>query len=150
MTKSPIIVDGMRYSSLDGSSSKDDIKAFQKWVYYVKKDSSISTARQRDGVDGIFGKKTSAAWTKYGDEYTKLVESATPKPNNLVSEQPAPEQPAPEQPAPSVEEQKKEGWWKRQSKRNKTLIIGGAALLVGLAIYYAARNKKGAVKKAKK
>lgn len=151
MTKSPIIVDGMRYSSLDGSSSKDEIKAFQNWVYYVKKDPSIATRKQRDGVDGIFGKRTAAAWTKYGDEYTKLVEAAMPKPITPAStEQPAPT-PTPEPTTTTtVTEQQKEGWWKRQSKLNKTLIIGGVALAIGLAFYYKTRKNGGITKKSKK
>lgn len=54
-----------------------DISAFQKWVFYTKKDKSLVTSKAADGVDGLWGSKTAAAWAKYKDEYLKTLE---PKP----------------------------------------------------------------------
>lgn len=141
-TENPILVDPLMYSSLDGGSSSEDVKAFQRWVYYVKKDASISTKKQKDGVDGIFGKKTSAAWNKYGDEYTKLVESATPKPSEN-KEQPKPSEQVIEKPE---EKPEKIGWWKRQTTLTKSLIIGGGVVILLIV----ALGGKGANKKTSK
>lgn len=49
--------------------NKAELVAFQKWVYDVKKDTSLATSKFPNGQDGAWGKKSAAAWTKYGKEY---------------------------------------------------------------------------------
>ena len=52
-------------------SSPEQIKAFQKWVWDVKKDKSLATSKVPNGQDGMWGKKSAKAWSKYSVEYTK-------------------------------------------------------------------------------
>lgn len=142
ITKNPILVNPeTNYSSLDGSSSKDEIKAFQKWVWYVKGDKSLKTSKAPDGVDGIFGKKTSSALAKYAVEYAKFLAPATITPPTEVT--PAIEKPI-EKPTDEVVKEKA-GWWKNRTKQQKRLIVvGGIALVavVGFFIYKSRKNKK--------
>lgn len=49
--------------------NKAELVAFQKWVFDVKKDTSLATSKFPNGQDGAWGKKSAAAWTKYGKEY---------------------------------------------------------------------------------
>lgn len=49
--------------------NKSELLAFQKWVFDVKKDTSLATSKFPNGQDGSWGKKSAAAWTKYGKEY---------------------------------------------------------------------------------
>lgn len=134
ITKSPILVNPeMSYSSLDGSSSKDEIKAFQKWVWYVKGDKSLKTSKAPDGVDGIFGKKTASALVKYADEYSKfLMPPTVPTTPSITNEATVEDKPKDEV---KVE---KQGWWKTRTKTQKNLIIvGGITLfaIIGYVIY---------------
>jgi hypothetical protein len=46
-----------------------DVKGFQNWVITTKKDNQILG---RYGADGKWGKNTSNAWVKYGEEYKKI------------------------------------------------------------------------------
>jgi len=46
-----------------------DVKGFQSWVINTKKDNQILG---KYGADGKWGKNTSNAWVKYGEEYKKL------------------------------------------------------------------------------
>jgi hypothetical protein len=46
-----------------------DVIGFQNWVVNTKKDNQILG---RYGADGKWGKNTSNAWVKYGEEYKKL------------------------------------------------------------------------------
>ena len=46
-----------------------DIKRFQEWVIDNKKDNQILG---RYGADGKWGKNTSNAWVKYGEDYKRL------------------------------------------------------------------------------
>ena len=45
-----------------------DVKGFQSWVINTKKDNQILG---KYGADGKWGKNTSNAWVKYGEEYKK-------------------------------------------------------------------------------
>ena len=51
-----------------------DVKGFQSWVIKTKKDNQI-LGKYRD--DGKWGKNTSNAWVKYGEEYKKLQPNST-------------------------------------------------------------------------
>ena len=51
-----------------------DIKGFQSWVINTKKDNQILG---KYGADGKWGKNTSNAWVKYGEEYKKLQPNST-------------------------------------------------------------------------
>lgn len=54
-------------------SSVDALKAFQKWVFDVKKEA----VGKSDGTpDGLWGGKTATAYTKYGVEYTQSLQTA--------------------------------------------------------------------------
>jgi hypothetical protein len=46
-----------------------DVMGFQSWVINTKKDNQILG---KYGADGKWGKNTSNAWVKYGEEYKKL------------------------------------------------------------------------------
>jgi len=143
ITKNPILVNPeTTYSALDGSSSKDEIKAFQKWVWYVKGDKSLKTSKAPDGVDGIFGKRTSSALAKYAVEYAKFLAPTT---NTTPTEVTAPiEKPIEENPKDEVVKDKA-GWWKNRTKNQKRLIVvGGIALVVvvGILVYKSRKNKK--------
>lgn len=62
-------------SSSSSSDRPSDIKAFQKWVIEVKKDTTILGGGGDSGFgdDGKWGSKTKSAWAKYKDEYNKYV-----------------------------------------------------------------------------
>ena len=49
--------------------NKAELVAFQKWVFDVKKDTSLATPKFPNGQDGSWGKLSATAWTKYGKEY---------------------------------------------------------------------------------
>ena len=131
----------MTYSSLDGSSNSADIKAFQKWVWYVKADKSLKTTKAPDGVDGIWGGKTSGAWNKYSAEYAKYLAPApeiTTPITTVTSETIVEEKPKDET------DTTKQGWWAKKTKTQKGLIIGGGIALiavVGFVIYKVRKNK---------
>jgi hypothetical protein len=138
ITKSPILINPeMTYSSLDGSSNKEEIKAFQKWVWYTKGDKSLKTTKVADGVDGIWGGKTATAWSKYSDEYTKSVApvtTVTTTANEVVVDT-----------TPKDEvDTNKEGWWARKTKTQKGLIVGGAVLITGLTVFLIIRSSRKA------
>ena len=62
-----------------------DVKTFQQWVINTKKDKTI-LGRGGDsgfGDDGRWGKNTSAAWQKYGKEYTLSTLTAFQAPTNV-------------------------------------------------------------------
>jgi hypothetical protein len=48
-------------------TTTDELKAFQKWVFDVKKE---NIGNSQTPTDGDWGKKARAAWAKYGTEYT--------------------------------------------------------------------------------
>jgi hypothetical protein len=126
---------------LDGSSASDEIKAFQRWVWYTKGDKSLKTSKAFDGVDGIFGSKTRSAWAKYGSEYTNvLTPTNTPTTNvdttpiSTVTETVTTETVA-----------NKQGWWSKRTKTQKGLIIGGGvaiAIVLGVLIYKRSKKSK--------
>ena len=62
-----------RVTAGEPKTGTPDAIAFQKWVYDIKKDTSLSTSKFRNGQDGIFGAKSKAAWAKYKDEYTNTL-----------------------------------------------------------------------------
>lgn len=51
------------------ASKPDDVMKFQNWVINTKKDPKILGVF---GADGKWGKNTSNAWSKYGEEYEKM------------------------------------------------------------------------------
>ena len=51
-----------------------DVKGFQSWVINTKQDNQILG---RFGADGKWGKNTSNAWVKYGEEYKKSNPNST-------------------------------------------------------------------------
>ena len=50
-------------------TTPEEIKAFQKWVYDIKKDTSLATSKVPNGQDGLWGSKSALAWSKYATEY---------------------------------------------------------------------------------
>jgi hypothetical protein len=58
----------------------EDVKAFQTWVIDEKNDNQILG---KYGADGKWGKKTSNAWLKYGEEYKTSVPSVKTQNVNL-------------------------------------------------------------------
>lgn len=56
-----------------------DVKQFQTWVIDTKGDNQILG---RYGSDGKWGKRTSNAWVKYGEEYKKEYPNSTTQPDN--------------------------------------------------------------------
>lgn len=58
-----------------------DVKGFQQWVINQKKDTAILGKGGSTGYgdDGVYGGKTQAAWTKYGQEYTDAYGGASPQ-----------------------------------------------------------------------
>lgn len=135
ITKNPILVNPeMNYSSLDGTSNSDEIQAFQKWVWYVKGDKSLKTTKSPDGVDGIWGGKTSSAWNKYNPEYTNTPVPVINRPPN-----PTPTLETVQEDKPKDEtDTTKQGWWAKKTKTQKALVIGGYVAvfaLIGYIIY---------------
>jgi hypothetical protein len=63
------------YESATPPKTAAEITAFQTWVVYTKKDTTVlgKSGPKGDGVDGVMsaGGKTAAAWTQYGEEYLK-------------------------------------------------------------------------------
>lgn len=57
--------DGDDFSFLDGKSPKSEILAFQKYV------NNNVDGGSRLTEDGLWGKNTANAWSKFGDSYTK-------------------------------------------------------------------------------
>jgi hypothetical protein len=51
-------------------ATKDELKAFQKWVFDVKKE---NIGNSTTPTDGLWGKKGREAWAKYGTEYTAFL-----------------------------------------------------------------------------
>jgi hypothetical protein len=68
-------------SGSSSSSSTDrpaDITAFQKYAKSKGADLGIS-GTNKDGIDGVWGGKTTTAWATYGAEYTKSISAETPE-----------------------------------------------------------------------
>ncbi len=59
-----------------------DVMGFQSWVINTKKDNQILG---KYGADGKWGKNTSNAWVKYGEEYKKLNPTAKTTSSNSQS-----------------------------------------------------------------
>jgi hypothetical protein len=68
-----------------GTTEKpENVMSFQTWVINTKKDNQILG---RFGADGKWGKNTSNAWLKYGEEYKKLnpnVKTVSPNSQNFI------------------------------------------------------------------
>lgn len=91
LTANPVLIDGNRadsrdmYLSLDASSSKSEIKAFQdwldskglKWVKATDKDLTNGSKLNKGKGYGNFGPSTTKAYARYGKEWDSL---ATSKP----------------------------------------------------------------------
>jgi hypothetical protein len=155
ITKSPILINPeATYSSLDGSSNKEEIKAFQKWVWYTKGDKSLKTSKAPDGVDGIWGAKTGSAWSKYSTEFQKTlpilgVQNITAEAEKLKAEAEAEAlrlKAIADADALKVKDGEKgsgkPSWWKNRTKTQKRLIIGGALVVTGLTIMLIVRSVK--------
>jgi hypothetical protein len=54
-------------------SSIDALKAFQQWVFDIKKE---AVGNSNGTPDGLWGGKTATAYTKYGVEYTQTLQTA--------------------------------------------------------------------------
>jgi len=155
ITTNPIIVNPEKsYSYLDGSSASDEIKAFQKWVWYTKGDKSLKTSKAPDGVDGIWGAKTGSAWSKYSAEFQKTlpilgVENITAEAEKLKAEAEAEAlrlKAIADAEALKVKDGEngsgKPSWWKNRTKTQKGLIIGGAVAVIGLTVLLIVRSTK--------
>jgi hypothetical protein len=68
-----------------GTTEKpENVMSFQTWVINTKKDNQILGSF---GADGKWGKNTSNAWLKYGEEYKKLnpnVKTVSPNSQNFI------------------------------------------------------------------
>ena len=55
------------------TTNNNEIYAFQKWLRdtYGNAVDLGNSGENKDGVDGVFGKKTKPLWDKYKDEYGK-------------------------------------------------------------------------------
>lgn len=147
ITTNPILVNPEKsYSYLDGSSASDEIKAFQKWVWYTKGDKSLKTSKAPDGVDGIWGAKTGSAWSKYSAEFQKTlpilgVQNITSEAEKLKAEAEAEAlrlKAIADADALKVKDGEygsgKPSWWKNRTKVQKGLIIGGSVALIAVVI----------------
>ena len=141
-----------RYSYLDGSSASDEIKAFQKWVWYTKGDKSLKTSKAFDGVDGIWGNKTSSAWSKYSAEYLKTLPILGDQNTQTEAEKLKAEAEAEALRLKAIADalkakdeengSGKPSWWKNRTKTQKRLIIGGALVVTGMTIMLIVRSVK--------
>lgn len=82
ITGNPVIIDKTRVSSkdmwcsLDGSSSKTEIKAFQDWMD-AKHPNWVNGKNLNKGSGyGTFGPSTSKAWGSFGSEYSASLTTA--------------------------------------------------------------------------
>ncbi len=134
------------YLNLDASSSSKDILDFQ--AYAVSQGVDISYTKNGKkvvGIDGKWGAKTAAAYSKVGQEWEKTRPTTSPStPLNITTD--SAEIKTDENKVVSDEEKK------RKKLINTLLIIGGGIIILGVFIFLARKrtnitNKKIYIRK---
>lgn len=111
-------------SGVDGSLEKKSVKDFQIWA------NGFHDAKLAE--DGISGPLTTAAYLKWGAEWSALQPKITPVPTTIkpaVAPVPTPEQ---KKETPKVKLADK---WKALSTTKKGLVIGGGVIVTGGIIF---------------
>jgi len=135
-TINPVYVNKKGYANidmfwnLDGTSSADEVSAFQTWANSQGYTPALV-------VDGIFGVKTTAAWSALGSKYQGI----TPAP--AKSDSTSASSTAKQTDATTSGATKKTFMQKlNEMSTTKKVIIGGAVLVVGMALVGALTHKK--------
>lgn len=136
-TSRPVLYDGSyeHYLSLDGTSSKDAILAFQKWAN--------SKGEKLVDEDGLWNPSTSKLYStvqkryelETGEQIGRLKPNYTPSNANAVLREIIPMKPYTGTYTP---DKLKVSWWAKRSKAQKGLIMGGGIAViavVGFLIY---------------
>lgn len=133
------------YLNLDASSSSKDILDFQAYAVGQGLDLSyIKNGKKVVGIDGKWGAKTAAAYSKIGQEWEKTRPISSSTPLNITTD--SAEIKTDENKVVSDEEKK------RKKLINTLLIIGGGIIILGVFIFLARKrtnitNKKIYIRK---
>lgn len=139
ITKAPIIYGEYEdYLSLDGTSTKDEILAFQKWAN--------SKGEKLLEETGIFDASTTALYNKVKARYEREIADMNNNVQKLAFKKNAPVETT--QVVSEIVPQtwnvniKRPSWWGRQSPKNKTLIIVGSVFALSITSYLIYKNSK--------
>jgi hypothetical protein len=136
ITKKPIIVENVRYSSIDASSKKEEILALQKLIN--------SKGEKLVEETGVFDTKTSEVYNKYKTRIDRELSEMGIDPIKLAIKPIVSSNDSTYVPTFNKQDLnlKKSSWWAKRTTKQKGLVIGGLVLVVSVTAFLIYRKVK--------
>jgi hypothetical protein len=136
ITKKPIIVEHVGYSSIDGASTKEEILAVQKLIN--------SKGEKLVDETGVFDAKTAEVYNKYKTRIDRELSEMGIEPIKLAIKPIISSNDSTYVPTFVKKDLnlKKSSWWSKRTTKQKGLVIGGLVLVVSVTAFLIYRKVK--------